>query len=485
MINAPPLKGQRVLLRGFELEREQPAKALLAEHGFQIVSSIALADALVVGSGLVTQASEAAKKSKIAVFQWDELRARLGTKLTPRAHAPMPCRSAVEVGTDHVRILDQTLPRTGARSPLVPPAEHFQHLCLDGCFMRNARAVAMGIRNRLPVALEGDTAASKTTAIHWLAHLLGHPVVRLNLHGQTDSGELLGRYVPRDSEDRADDPATRRALAGSRLELSRGESRSWNKHEEGIPVGRGRGSAWHFQEGQIPQAMRQGWWVVLDEVNLAEPQVLERLNPIIEQPSSLILTEGSGTIFGAGGIPISPGFHMFASMNPAEYAGRSVLSPAFRDRWLIWHQAESPGEAELLAMLRFLVSGEHPEFAFNGVCYQAPDGRPVYPALAGCGKILELLPRLATFHSSLCEATRSGGISASLGRLRRERYVFTRRTLLTCLQLLSRARTEDPVEAPEAQLRKIIEIIYIGRMRDGSDRSAAISMLRASGLVEG
>ena len=62
--------------------------------------------------------------------------------------------------------------------------------------MQNARTVAVGVRHGLPVALEGETAASKTRAILWVAGLIGQPVVRLNLHGQSDTGELIGRYVP-------------------------------------------------------------------------------------------------------------------------------------------------------------------------------------------------------------------------------------------------------------------------------------------------
>ena len=77
-----------------------------------------------------------------------------------------------------------------------------------------------------------------------------------------------------------------------------------------------------------------------------------------------------------------------------------------------------------------------------------------------------------------------GGAAPALGRLRRERYVFTRRTLLTCLQVLQRARAEYPSASPAAQLREAIEIAYLGRIRDGADRNAAITLLRAAGLAE-
>jgi hypothetical protein len=230
--------------------------------------------------------------------------------------------------------------------------------------------------------------------------------------------------------------------------------------------------------------MREGWWVVLDELNLAEPQVLERLNPVIEQPPSLVLTEGDGTVFGPGGtVPVAPGFHLFATMNPAEYAGRSVLSPAFRDRWLLWHQAETPDESELAAMLRCLVFGEQPAFMFEGRRYQAHPGEPLHPDLAAIPGIADLLPRLATFHVSLGLASGRGGETPALGRVRRERYVFTRRTLLTCLHVFSRVRSAEPGGCPQAQLRQAIEVAYLGRLRPGADRSAAVALLRAAGLA--
>ena len=231
--------------------------------------------------------------------------------------------------------------------------------------------------------------------------------------------------------------------------------------------------------------MRHGWWVLLDEVNLAEPQVLERLNPVIEQPPSLVLTEGDGTVFGPGGtVPVARGFHLFGTMNPAEYAGRSVLSPAFRDRWSVWQHADVPGEAEFAAMLNCLVFGEQPEFAFEGVLYYSPPTKPVHPELAAIDGIREVLPRLALFHASLCQASGMGGAAPSLGRTRRERYVFTRRTLLNCLKLLGRARVENPDAPAGAQIRQVIEDAYMRRIGDRTDRNAAVALLRAAGLSE-
>jgi hypothetical protein len=491
--DATPIKGQRILLRGFDPAQEAEAKALLQKQGYEVVSSIAVADALVVGDGPAAAAVEAATKSRIPVSPWSEFRGRVGS-VEAAVRTDLGSHPAIELGAGQVRILDQVLRRSAAVSPLVPSAGQFRHLCLDGGFLRNARAVALGVRHGLPVALEGETAASKTTAILWVAHLIGQPVVRLNLHGQSDTGELLGRYVPNDGRTRAGRNGRPRSAAGSgepapgidhRAAQGFEAPASWGKYTtfaEEEPVA---APAWRFQEGYIPEAMRQGWWVILDEMNLAEPQVLERLNPVLEQPPSLVLNEGDGTVFGAGGtVPVAPGFHLFATMNPAEYAGRSVLSPAFRDRWLLWHQAQTPGESDFAAMLRCLVFGEQPQFVFRGKRYESPAGKPLHAHLTATPGIRELLPQLALFHSSLCQATGMGGAAPALGRTRRERYVFTRRTLLTCLQLLDRARAEEPGASPAAQLREAIEIAYLGRLREGADRSSATALLRAAGLAE-
>jgi hypothetical protein len=62
--------------------------------------------------------------------------------------------------------------------------------------------------------------------------------------------------------------------------------------------------------------------------------------------------------------------------------------------------------------------------------------------------------------------------------------VFTRRTLLTCLKLLSAARNENPAAPAIGQLRQAIDDAYLGRIGDRGDRNAAVALLRAAGLCE-
>ncbi len=47
-----------------------------------------------------------------------------------------------------------------------------------------------------------------------------------------------------------------------------------------------------FVEGALVKALREGGWLLLDEVNLAPPETLERLSGLLDGPGgSLTLTE--------------------------------------------------------------------------------------------------------------------------------------------------------------------------------------------------
>lgn len=373
--------------------------------------------------------------------------ARTGRKVLAPAHfrqseQARSRRSALEIDEESVRILDVSLPRRTPGTARPAADARFAHLCLDANFLTAARTVALGARARMPTALEGETAVSKTTAVTWVAWVCRQECVRLSLNGQTDTGELVGKFVP------------------------------------GTVAG---GPAWNFWEGIIPAAMRLGHWVILDELNLAEPQVLERLNPVLEAHPTLVLSEHRGERYGIGGdVPLADDFRVFATMNGAEYAGRSVLSPAFRDRWTLWNILEPPGEADYRALLMRLVHGVQPAFVLGGVEWRAPDGAPVHPGLAAEPHIDDLLGSLAAFHAAL--ATAAGGPAGhDLGRGRRERYAFTRRTLLAAMALV--AERVAAGHALAAAAHDAIEIVYVQRVAPGPDRQAVRTTLRTVGLA--
>ena len=331
--NTAPLVGQgtRICIGGLNAAATTIVRQVLIELGAEGTSFRPGSDAIALADNATEEERSEVLSQGYAVFTVSEL--------VRMARGAEEERQAIDVGDKSIRVLDIEIP-LGAGNSASDPAR-FQHLCLDRLFLTTARKVALAVRHGIPCMLEGETATAKTTAILWLAMMARQEAVRVNLSGHTDTGELVGRFVP-------------------------------------CTKGGANRPAWEFSEGYIPKALREGWWVILDEVNLAEAQVLERLNPVLELPPTLVLTEHDGRRFGPNGdVAVSERFRIFGTMNPGEYAGRATLSPAFRDRWGIWGHIAKPSEPELFDMLRCLVTGQSPAFVWEGVRWMPPVSKPL------------------------------------------------------------------------------------------------------------
>ncbi|KAL9004418.1 MAG: hypothetical protein Q9188_002756 [Gyalolechia gomerana] len=157
---------------------------------------------------------------------------------------------------------------------------------------------------RFPVLLQGPTSSGKTSMVEYLASISGHKFVRVNNHEHTDLQEYLGTYVS--------------GLDGQLV----------------------------YQEGILVQALREGCWIVLDELNLAPTDVLEALNRLLDDNRELFIPETQQIV------RPHENFMLFATQNPpGMYGGRKVLSRAFRNRFLELHFDDIP-EDELEVILR-------------------------------------------------------------------------------------------------------------------------------------
>lgn len=298
----------------------------------------------------------------------------------------------VEIGAKTVRVGRAELARSGLVHPMVPDIDALRPFCIDPKTATILEFLALAVSLGEPCLLIGPTSSSKTSAVRFLAALVGQPLARLNLHGHSDSGELIGRFTPE-------------------------------------PAG-----GWTWRDGFVPRAMREGLWLLIDEVNLAEAQVAERLNSVLEQPPTLVVSEHASEPIGKA----HPGFWICATANPAgHYAGRSAMSPAFRDRYIATSLVAAPAEEDLLAYLRLCVFGVQPAIEVNGVPYAGTTVEPVYSRLAGIRGIEPLLSALARFHTGVAAAMAVGtSPSSAVTWEGEEAPTFTRRGLAACLRFI-------------------------------------------------
>ena len=136
-----------------------------------------------------------------------------------------------------------------------------------------------------PLLLEGPTSTGKTSVVKFLADMTGNTLVRINNHRDMDLDEYVGRYEP-------------------------------------------KGHSVEFIEGKLLECMRNGYWLLLDELNLARSEILEALNRVFDDNRELYVPELGEFVKPA------PAFRIFATQNPANYSGRGLLSKAFKNRFI-------------------------------------------------------------------------------------------------------------------------------------------------------
>ncbi|CDR96456.1 ATPase associated with various cellular activities (AAA) family protein, putative [Babesia bigemina] len=155
-------------------------------------------------------------------------------------------------------------------------------LCMVGKILRALKV------NR-PILLEGQPGVGKSASISALASLHGTKLVRVNLSEHTDIMDLFGSDIPR-------------AVDGN-----------WK-------------FVWH--NGPVIDAAINGYWVVLDELNLASQQVLEGLNALLDHRRETFIPELDRFV------KCHENFRLFASQNSAvDGGGRKHLPKSFLNRF--------------------------------------------------------------------------------------------------------------------------------------------------------
>jgi midasin (ATPase involved in ribosome maturation) len=137
------------------------------------------------------------------------------------------------------------------------------------------KAVSIGAEKDMPVLIVGQTGTGKTMLVRELAKQAKRELIRINLTGQTGVDEILGKWLASPE----------------------------------------RGTFWI--DGLLTRAMREGHWVVLDEINMMLPEITARLHSLMDDDKMIVLTEKDGEI-----VRPHESFRLFATINPSgEYGG--------------------------------------------------------------------------------------------------------------------------------------------------------------------
>lgn len=437
-----------------------------------------------------------------------ETEAPMAKKRERKGH-PLPIEINEEKET--VLILETELPLNKNNGPLVPRPEAFRYFTLDEDTLEIIEKAATAVELNEPCLLEGETSTTKTSGIEFLAMATGNEKVRLNLNGQTDTTELIGKFVPSDGslqiqfEQMLKHTELLQEKSVETFKRANGEGRGLSliesqkiAQQEGLKI-----PDWRWQDGLDIQAKKNGWWLILDEINLAEPQILERLNSQLEKNPSLTVSENNGVVIRKlneeemelyqqgelpGVEPLHPNFRIFATMNPAEYTGRHPFSPAYKNRWPSYKFVHPPTENSYLAMLTFMIYGEPPEVMIRGQKYQQDAVEPLFPEFSQLPNFRGFLTKLAKFHVLIEDFARR----RKIGKNKKEKYIFTRRDLIEFMHYLGKKSLVDRktgerltlLDVPENIVTRAIRYYYLDKISDKDDLKKVTDQLGLIGISE-
>lgn len=236
------------------------------------------------------------------------------------------------VSTHKVEIAGATFERWEPRHPDSPTERPYR---FDPKLVRD---VHVALKLGLNTLITGPTGCGKTSLPIALAAQLGRPVLRFNLHAETRVSAMVGTHKP--------------ISDGGVLSL-------------------------RFHYGALVRGIREGYWIVLDEIDAATPGVLMVLQPVLEEDNrSLHIPETDETV------RFHPRTHIFATGNTLGYrsparvrhAGTNMMNTAFIDRFGMVIAADYPEREEEQERVRAHVPNLDPDF-IEGICRVAHELR--------------------------------------------------------------------------------------------------------------
>ena len=173
----------------------------------------------------------------------------------------------------------------------------------------------------LGLIFAGPTGTGKSWAARIIADHMKAPYLTLQIDGGTSVDTLVGAFVPKAGEKVSTETANKI------VEIIKDEKTSVSDaltEVQKLIKMNGEQSKWEFIPGPLLKAYKEGWPIVLEEVNFGAPSVLAKLNEF---------TDGTLRVM-INGIAYKkhPNFFVIMTMNPG-YAGTDPLNVALKGRF--------------------------------------------------------------------------------------------------------------------------------------------------------
>lgn len=111
--------------------------------------------------------------------------------------------------------------------------------------------------------------------------------------------------------------------------------------------------AFQFVQGTLLKALKHGYWLFLDEINLAPPEALQSLAAVLDSGPQVSLNLGDR---GSVSVPKHPHFRLIGAMNPATDFGKRDLAACLRNKLTEFWFSEPDLKEDLETMVAGVLS---------------------------------------------------------------------------------------------------------------------------------
>ncbi|CAB4065095.1 MDN1 [Lepeophtheirus salmonis] len=194
--------------------------------------------------------------------------------------------------------------------------------------------LASAVGQSEPVLLIGETGVGKTSTVQYLCSSIGKKLRVVNMSQQSDNSDLLGAYKPVDTGIIV--KSTRK-----KFEFLFAQTFSAQDNRKFL-----RNISLCVQR-VLSEAIENGEWILLDEINLAESETLECLTDFISKEVSAVSSPENPEL----SMNKHPDFRIFACMNPPTDIGKANLPPSLRNQFTEYFINEPDEENELIQIV--------------------------------------------------------------------------------------------------------------------------------------